>query len=127
MDEDRTNIFLSLFLTCFIFILYAFYAFSELCIICILLIVLYSTCFTKKMDWMTGNIFQKTANSSNTCVEKQQNFLVANSSYNFCAQTCARNTYSLYILYYSIYNFIYRKAAHMCPHFPLHILLLLIY
>lgn len=68
MDEDKTNTFLSLFLTCFIFIFDIFYAFSELCIVCILLIVLYSTSLTKKMDWTTGNVFQKTPNSSNTCV-----------------------------------------------------------
>lgn len=42
MDEDKTNIFFSLFLTGFIFILYLFYAFSELCIVGILLVVLYS-------------------------------------------------------------------------------------
>lgn len=119
MDEDKTNIFLSLFLTCLIFTLYVFYAFSERCIVCILLIVLYSTCFTKKMDWMTGNVFQKTPNSSNACVKKQkkqqQNFLVINNSYySLCTNLCQKYLLRMYFILFYLEFYIQKST---CPHF----------
>lgn len=54
-------------------------------------------CFTKKMDRMTGNVFQKRPNSS-----KQQNFLVINRSYySLCTNLCLLRIYFiLFICHY---------------------------